>query len=146
MKYICFGYMDSEKAAAMSESELSAALAECFEYDSALRKKGELVGGEVLQEPRHAKTLRQGSGKVSVGDGPFANSKERLTGILSLETTDIEHAVRLMSGHPSLRMSMSWEIRPVADMATVMKGTEPRRWAEKANHSRSKNSPRKASK
>ena len=138
MKCICFGYMDATKSGAMSERELSAALAECFEYDNGLRQKGELVGGEVLQEAHSAKTLRQRNGKVSVADGPFADNKEQLAGMLSLEARDIEHAVRLMSGHPSVRMGMSWEIRPVADMTAIMAGGEGRHSAGKEQRSSSK--------
>ena len=115
MKYVCLGYMDQKKSEAMSDTELKAALAECFEYDDALRQKGHLVGGEVLQSPRKAATLRWRSGTVSVTDGPFAETKEQLVGILSLQVKGISQAIRLMSKHPSVRMGMCWEIRPAAE-------------------------------
>ena len=127
MKYICLGYMSEKKSEAMSDAELDAALAECFEYDSVLREKGHLIGGEVLQSPRSAKSLRWRSGKVSVAEGPFAVAREQLTGILSLQVPNLRHAVRLMSKHPSVRMGMCWEIRPTADMTTVMKENGRRR-------------------
>ena len=72
MKYICLGYMDPKKWETMSESERNAFIDECFAYDDVLRKNGHFVGGEALQGPRNATTLRFRNGKVSVTAGPYA--------------------------------------------------------------------------
>jgi hypothetical protein len=60
---------------------------ECFAYDDVLRRNGHFVGGEALQSVRTAQTLRRTAGKVLVTDGPFAETKERLGGLLVLEAT-----------------------------------------------------------
>jgi len=91
MKYICLGYMDEKKWDAMSESERNTFVDECFAYDDVLRKNGHFVGGEALQSPRNAATLRFQNGRVSITDGPFAETKEQLGGILVLEATDLNH-------------------------------------------------------
>jgi len=127
MKYICLGYMSEKKSEAMSDAELDAALAECFEYDTVLREKGHLIGGEVLQSPRSAKSLRWRSGKVSVADGPFAEAREQLTGILSLQVPNLRHAIRLMSKHPSVRMGICWEIRPATDTSPIVAESQRQR-------------------
>jgi len=62
---------------------------ECFAYDDVLRKNGHFVGGEALQGPRNATTLRWNNGKVSISDGPYAETKEQLGGILMLEARDL---------------------------------------------------------
>jgi hypothetical protein len=114
MKYICFGYLDEKKWEAMSESERNALMDECFAYDDVLRKNGHFVGGEALQSARNATTLRWKDGKVSITDGPYAETKEHLGGLLVLEATDMNHAIQLMSKHAGVRMG-PFEIRPAHD-------------------------------
>ncbi|MGH8646352.1 MAG: YciI family protein, partial [Gammaproteobacteria bacterium] len=88
-----------------------ALIEECFAYDDVLRKNGHFIGGEALQSARNATTLRWQNGKVSVIDGPYAETKEHLGGILILEAKDLNHAIQLMSKHPGVRFG-SFEIRP----------------------------------
>jgi hypothetical protein len=64
----------------MSVSERNAVIDECFAYDDVLRKKGRFVGGEALQSARDANILRWKNGKVSITDGPYAETKEQLAG------------------------------------------------------------------
>lgn len=111
MKYICLGYLEEKKWDALSESEQEAFIKECFAYDDVLRRNGYFVGGEALQSARNAATLRWQNGNVSVTDGPFAETKEQLGGILVLEATDLNHAIQLMSKHPGVRLG-SFEVRP----------------------------------
>lgn len=115
MKFICLGYMDPNKWLSMSEAERTAAMNECFDYDAILRKNGHFAGGEALQPPPTAVTLRYQGGKVIATDGPFTETKEQLGGILILEADDLEHAVELMSKHPGVRLGGPFEIRPSAE-------------------------------
>ena len=130
MKYICLGYMNEEVWETLSESERQTFMDECFTYDDELRKNGHYAGGEGLQEARNAATLRWRSGKVSVTDGPFAESKEQIGGIMILEATDLNHAIRLLSKHPSLRLGRggnSWEIRPAFDLTSFIEDSKRRK-------------------
>lgn len=127
MKYICLGYMDEQKWDTMSERERNTFLDECFGYDDELRKNGHFVGGEALQGARNAATLRYRGGRVSVTDGPFAETKEQLGGIMILEARDMNHAIQLMSKHPSIRMGGSFEVRPAADLTAMVEESERRR-------------------
>ena len=130
MKYICLGYMDENKWNEMSESERNAFVDECFAYDDVLRKNGHFVGGEALDSPRNATTLRFRNGKVSVTDGPFAETKEQLGGILILEARDLNHAIQLMSKHPGVRGG-PFEVRPAADLTAMVEESAQRRAATK---------------
>ena len=114
MRYICLGYLDEKMWEKMSEAERNTFVSEATTYDNILRENGHFVGGEALQNTQNATTLRWNSGRVSVTDGPFAETKEQLGGIMILEARDLNHAIQLMSKHPSLRMGGSWEIRPAA--------------------------------
>jgi hypothetical protein len=130
MKYICLGYMNEEIWKTFSESERNTFVDECFSYDKELRDNGHFAGGEGLQEARNAASLRWQSGKVSVTDGPFVESKEQIGGIMILEATDLNHAIRLLSKHPSLRLGRgagSWEIRPAVDMTALVEESNRRK-------------------
>jgi hypothetical protein len=130
MKYICLGYMDPKKWKTMSESEVNTFVDECFTYDDTLKKNGHFAGGEALQGPESATTLRFQKGKVSVTDGPYAETKEQLGGILILEAKDLNHAIQLMSKHPGVRGG-PFEIRPAADLTDMIRESERRRSVSK---------------
>ena len=127
MKYICMGYYDPAKIAAMTEEERNAMFDECFEYDDHLRASGHSAGGEGLQPPENALTLYWRNGKVATTDGPYVETKEQLGGIGVLEARDMNHAVQLMSQHPALKYGSTFEIRPVGDMSELIQQSEARR-------------------
>jgi hypothetical protein len=128
MKYACFGYIDEKKFEAIPETELNAMMDECFAYDDELRKGGHFAGGEGLQSARNTTTLRYQNGKVTVTDGPFAETKEQVGGILFLEAKDLNEAIQLLSKHPGAKFG-PWEIRPIQDMTPVVRASEERRRA-----------------
>ena len=127
MKYICLGYYDPARHAAMTEQEREAMFDECFEYDDHLRANGHFVGGEALQPSETALTLYWKNGKVATTDGPYAETKEHLGGILVLEARDMNHAIKLMSQHPAVKYETVFEIRPTGDMTEIMNASEQRR-------------------
>lgn len=111
MRFICLGYADPKVFTSMSKEEMDSAMNECFAYDDELRRGGHFAGGEALQEPKTAVTLRYGANGVDVTDGPYVETKEYLGGILILEARDLNHAIALMSKHPGVRFG-PFEIRP----------------------------------
>ena len=127
MKYICLGYYEPAINAAMTENERNAMFDECFEYDDHLRANGHWGGGEALQPNETALTLSWKNGKVASTDGPYAETKEQLGGILVLEARDMNHAIQLISQHPALKYGSIFEIRPVGDLNEMMKASEQRR-------------------
>jgi hypothetical protein len=111
MRFICLGYADPTIFNSMSKEEMESAMDECFAYDDELRRGGHFTGGEALQEAKTAVTLRHSGAGVDVTDGPYAETKEYLGGILILEARDLNHAIALMSKHPGVRFG-PFEIRP----------------------------------
>ena len=111
MRFICLGYADPTVFSSMPKEEIEAKMDECFAYDDELRRGGHFVGGEALQETKAAVTLRYRPSGVEVTDGPYAETKEYLGGILILEARDLNHAIALMSRHPGVRFG-PFEIRP----------------------------------
>lgn len=120
MKYICLGYFDEKLLDGMSEREQKTFVDECLDYDKDLRKNGHFMSGEALQSVRTATTIRYKNGKSVVIDGPFAETKEQLGGIMVLEARDLNHAIQLMSNHPSTRMGGTWEIRPADEQINAL--------------------------
>ena len=126
MKYICLGYIDANAFASLPETDRQAMMDSCFAYDEQLRANGHFIGGEGLQPPDTAMTLRYANGRVVVTDGPFAETKEQLGGIMILEARDLNHAVDLISKHPGAKFG-PWEIRPAADLGELVRQSQARR-------------------
>jgi hypothetical protein len=126
MKYICLGYYDPNAFASTSKEDQEAMMDSCFAYDDQIRANGHFKGGEALQPPNTAMTLRHANGRVVVTDGPFAETKEQIGGILILEARDLNHAVELISKHPGVKFG-PWEIRPAADLSEMVSQSEERR-------------------
>lgn len=111
MKFICLGFIEEKKFAELPPEVAQRMMEECFAYDDELRRGGHFLGGEALDSARKAVTLRMKQGKLEITDGPYAETKETLGGILLLEARDLEHAISLMSKHPGVKVG-PFEIRP----------------------------------
>ncbi|HEY6248051.1 MAG TPA: YciI family protein [Pyrinomonadaceae bacterium] len=128
MKYICLGYIERGKVERLTDDERNAMLDECFEHTDHLRANGHVVAELPLQPPETAMTLYWKNGKVSTTDGPFAETKEQLGGILIVEARDLNHAVQLMSQLPGFKYGLGpVEIRPAAELNELTKASEERR-------------------
>lgn len=120
MKYICLGYYEEAKVEGMTEAERKAMFDTCSAYDDHLRANGHWGGGEALQPAETALTLYWKNSKVATTDGPYAETKEQIGGIIMLEARDMNHAVELMAQHPALKYGSIFEIRPAADMNDIL--------------------------
>jgi hypothetical protein len=119
MKFICLGYYSEANWNAMSESEQNGFMEECLAYDDVLRANGHIIGGEALQPSDSAKTVRSQDGEVLITDGPYAETKEQIGGLLLVEARDLDHAVELMSRHPGVRVG-PFEIRPADEACNAL--------------------------
>lgn len=119
MKFVCLGFIDENKFAALPQPEIERLMQECLAYDKELSRGGHFIGGEALDSARKAVTLRIKNGAVDVTDGPFIETKETLGGILLLEARDLEHAIALMSKHPGVRLG-PFEIRPANEAVNCL--------------------------
>lgn len=126
MKFVCLGYIEPGKFENMPKNERDGMLDECFNYDDQLRDNGHFAFGEALQPPHSAKTVRLKNGKVMITDGPYAETREQIGGILVLEARDLHHAIQLVSQHPGLKFG-PWEIRPAGDLNAMVEESKRRR-------------------
>jgi hypothetical protein len=63
---------------------------------------------------RNAATVRVREGKLSITDGPFAETKETLGGIFLINARDLNEAIQVASRWPSARLG-SIEVRPIEE-------------------------------
>lgn len=117
MKFLCLAYYDTEKFATLPPEELQALVSQCPAHDATLRASGALRLQASLGEPDTTRTLRPGSGKPSVTDGPYAETKEQVGGFFIIEADDMDEALRIAGKHPAALIggNVGWavEVRPV---------------------------------
>jgi hypothetical protein len=111
VKFICLGFLDKEAWGRMTADEQVALVLECTNFDQELAAQGHFAAGYALQDSAAATTVRWTGGKASRTDGPFAETKEMLGGILVLEAKDKAEAVAIISRHPGIRIG-PFEVRP----------------------------------
>jgi hypothetical protein len=114
MKYLCLAYEEEKTLNALSASEWDALRTETLAYVEALRKSGHLIATQALQSARTAVTLRIRSGKRSITDGPFAETKEQLGGFFVIDARDVNEAIEVASRWPSARLG-TIEVRPIEE-------------------------------
>ena len=108
MKYLCLVYLESQKWHAVPDPE-------CASCGDSLRRSGQLLAAEPLEPVETATTVRVRGGKVSVTDGPFAETKEQLAGFYLVEARDLDEALELARALPDGTV----EVRPVVDPAAT---------------------------
>ena len=116
MRYLCLVYIDEATLDALSEREFDALTDAALANDDALRRSGHYVTSNALQPVRTATSVRVRDGKLSVTDGPFAETKEHLGGYILIEAADLTEAIDLASKIPMARIG-TIEVRPVRVLA-----------------------------
>jgi len=112
MQYLLLIYRNEAEWAARSETERQAVFAEYMQLTRSLESAGSMRGGQFLHDPSLATTVRVRQGSVLATDGPFAETKEQLTGYYVVEAADLDEAMAIASRIPTARDG-SIEVRPV---------------------------------
>ena len=105
MKYLCRVYLDEKRLGELPDED-------CVAFDEGVRKSGHCVASEALQSVSTATTVRMRNGKMSITDGPFAETKEQLAGFYMIEARDLNEAIQIASKIPPARVG-SVEVRPI---------------------------------
>jgi hypothetical protein len=112
-RFASLGYINESGRHAASKDEFDAMLAQCKKFDEARVQSGQWLSGIGLQSVQTAKTMRVQAGNVIVTDGPFAETKEHLGGVVVLAFKDLNDAITSLSNHPALPFGVVIEIRPI---------------------------------
>lgn len=120
MKYVALLTNTAEDVAkwdAMSPEEIQAARAEEIpKWGELYQKLGPALAGygAELDSPRTAKTVRVRDGETVITDGPFAETKELLGGLMEIEAEDLDAAIAIAAQIPVAEYG-SVELRPVIE-------------------------------
>lgn len=91
--------------------------AELAEYGSFGKEFSALIqGGNALKPTSTATTVRVREGKRLTTDGPFAETKEQLSGFYLIDASDLDQAIEIASKIPAARYG-SIEVRPIMTFA-----------------------------
>ncbi|MFC4053667.1 YciI family protein [Actinomadura syzygii] len=77
-----------------------------------LERRGALVLGTRLRPVVDATSVRVRDGETLVSDGPFAETKDFVGGVVLIDCSDLDEAIEIASGHPYARWG-GVEIRPL---------------------------------
>ncbi|HSU75686.1 MAG TPA: YciI family protein [Burkholderiales bacterium] len=116
MKYLCLVYGEEQSLQAMDDRH-------CVAFDDEIRRSGHCVASEALQSVSTATTVRVRNGKVSVTDGPFAETKECLAGFYMIEARDLNEAIQIASKIPPAQVG-SVEVRPIRPIRETVRALQ----------------------
>jgi hypothetical protein len=80
-------------------------------WDEEMERRGIIAGGARLDAT--ARTVRVRNGEILETDGPFAETKEQIAGLILLECADMDEAIEVSSRHPTGKLG-TFELRPIA--------------------------------
>jgi hypothetical protein len=89
------------------------------EFAEFAAREGVLRGGEVLDHPSSATVVRVRQGETLLTDGPFAETKEQLTGYFVFECDNLDQGLAIAARIPGARHG-AIEVRPLLDMDAEM--------------------------
>ena len=118
MKFLLLIYNDDALLEALPAGESDAMMRTCLHHADELKEQGSLIESQQLEPAATAKSVRVRHGRVSVVDGPFAETKEMLGGFNLIEAADLDEAIRIASEFPWARTGCV-EIRAVRDITAV---------------------------
>ena len=95
----------------LSPTEMQAHLQKWYVWADGLAKAGRTKGGHPLEN--RGRAIRGRSRAVT--DGPYAETKDLVTGTLVLEAASLEEATELAQGCPIFEFDGSVEVRPVLE-------------------------------
>jgi hypothetical protein len=110
MKYMALIYGNAEAWDALPEEEQQ----RVTERYMALAREPTTVGGDELQDPDTATTIRVRDGETLTTDGPFAETKEQLGGYYLIDCASLDEALEFAARIPAAERG-AVEVRPVVE-------------------------------
>jgi hypothetical protein len=115
MRFVCLFHIDAELIGKLSPAELESFDRANRDADAALIKSGHYVSALALDDAAGAVTVRRRAGTSTTTDGPYAETKEQLGGILIIEAADMAEAIEIAKLGPMADFG-TVEVRPELDV------------------------------
>jgi hypothetical protein len=118
MEFMVLLYLDESTFDGMTDAEHQRLREQCAAEDEDLERAGKLVMARALEQPAKAVTLTIRGSSISRTDGPFAETKEHLGGLMLIRADSMEEAVQIAQTSPLVRHGKI-EVRPCYDVRDV---------------------------
>ena len=113
MRYRLLVYLDEQ---ALDETAREECYAESAQLTQELNSSGHYLDAAPLHPTSTATSVRVRDGKRFVTDGPFAETREQLSGCFRIHAKDVDEAIGVAGRISGARMG-TIEIRPVIEIA-----------------------------
>jgi hypothetical protein len=113
MRYVLLFAGDQSDFNSMTPADLQTMYGQIGEWWDRHSAAGVITGGQQLQPPNTATTVRHGSGFPTVTDGPYVESKEQIGGFAVVEVDNLDQALDLAKTWPA---QGTVEVRPAVEM------------------------------
>jgi len=114
MQYAMMIYAEPGYAEALPEAEREAVRAEF----AALTDDVRYIAAAQLQPAETATCVRVAGGRTLMTDGPFADTKEVLGGLVLVEAANLDEVLEMAARIPVTRHGGVVEVRPVVEVVT----------------------------
>src|SRR5580692_10666440 len=115
MRYMLIIHNDPELHPVPGDASWDELMAGYVAFSKELASHGRPFTGDPLNGPETATTIRVRNGETLTVDGPFAETKEWMSGYYIIECDDLDQALAAAAMVPSAKFG-SVEVRPVAEM------------------------------
>ena len=99
----------------MSSEEQGRLMQEYAAFTQGIIQSGQFKGGDPLDAPSTATSVKVRNGKTLLTDGPFVETKEQVIGYYIVDAKDLDEATAIASRIPSARTG-GIEVRPIRKM------------------------------
>ena len=113
MQYALLMIYPEPAAGEISDADMKAAMAGFDAYAESMAKAGVLVSVNVLQPSTASTTVSAKDGALKIQDGPFADTKEKIGGIFTVDVPDLDAALAWAEKNPAAQWG-TIEVRPSA--------------------------------
>ncbi|PTA82191.1 hypothetical protein CWM66_28650, partial [Kosakonia sp. H7A] len=125
MQYLLLIYTDDTLLQALPEGEADSMMRHCFAGADEMKAQGQLLQSQQLESPEQARSVRIRDGRLSVSDGPFAETRELIAGFSIWEVKDMDEALAWarrsphpLSGRGELEIRPFFEVEDLAGFLT----------------------------
>src|SRR5215813_9767485 len=115
MRYALLIYANEAGWNTVPASEQQAQLQEYLAFNKEVQAQGIELTANRLQPSRTATTVRIRDGRLVIGDGPYAETKEQLGGYYILNCKDLDEAIEYAKKIPAVRTG-AVEVRPIMEI------------------------------
>ncbi len=118
MQYLLLIYNSEQEYEAMPEADRQADFNNHWAYSQEVAQAGVMRGGAALLDTTAATTVQVRNGKTLTTHGPFAETKEQLSGFYQVEAANLDEAIQWAAKIPTAKFG-SIEIRPLMEIPSM---------------------------